>query len=249
MGTNALLKTLRHLECFQHVDGAMSVRELAELTGDSVSSVQRSTYTLEALGYLEREAGRSRYAPGRSCLRPAYGYLKNNRFLETATPYLIDLVERLDLRVDLTVLEGTDIVYLSRIPNREQLMNLSPLGQRWPAANTSPGKAILAAIPRHECDAVIDRTRFTALTPKTICDPARARAEIEETRSKGYGFQREEVLIGSCSVAAAVTGNGGRVLGAVAIGGRVEQFATEDERDSLGGAAIKVALAISAHNL
>lgn len=249
MSSNALLKTLRCLETFQNLDGALSVKDIAGLTNDSVSSVQRCTYTLEVLGYLERETGGKRYVPGRMCLRPAYGYLRNNQLLETATPYLIDLFERLDARADLAVLEGTDIVYLARIPSRDELLNLSPLGQRWPAVNTSPGRAILAALPDEECDQLIERTKFKAFTPNTTLDPDQIRAEIKATRQLGYAYQQEEVLIGSSSVAAVIHGRGGHILGAIGIGGKVDRFAAIEQRRALGSAIVKVAQALSAHNL
>ena len=98
MSSNALAKALDVLEAFQNSSGALTVKDVAELNDETQSSVQRSIYTLETLGYLEREEAGKRYVPGRACLRPVYGYLRNNRFLETATPYLIDLSERFATR-------------------------------------------------------------------------------------------------------------------------------------------------------
>lgn len=249
MSSNALLKTLRYLEAFQGADGALSTKDIAKMTGDSLSSVQRSAFTMEALGYLERETNGPRLVPGRSCLRPAYGYLRNNRFLETATPYLIDLSERLDIRADLTVLDGTDIVYLARIPSRDELLNLSPLGRRWPAVSTASGRAILAALTESESESVLQTSNFTPITGKTITSKADVRAEIERAKSCGYAFQSEEVLMGASSLAAAVLGKANKVLGAVIIGGAAERFADETQRQVLGEAVLKAAIAISAHNI
>ncbi|MFV1493574.1 IclR family transcriptional regulator [Phaeobacter sp. JH18-32] len=249
MRSNALLKTLHCLEAFQKSEGAMSAKDIAAITGDSLSSVQRSTFTMEALGYLEREVSGSRLVPGRSCLRPAYAYLRNNRFLETATPYLIDLSERLDIRADLTVLDGADIVYLARIPNRDELLNLSPLGRRWPAASTASGRAILSALPEDQCEEIVAASRLTQITARTLTDLADVRAAIKEAKSRGYAFQSEEVLIGAASIGAAVLGKGGKALGAVIVGGTAERFAEESQRQALGEAVIKAASAISAHGI
>ncbi|MEH6741665.1 MAG: helix-turn-helix domain-containing protein, partial [Sulfitobacter sp.] len=132
MASNALEKSLRSLEAFQSDQATLTVKEIASLTGDAVSSVQRSVFTLEALGYLERELGGNRYVLGRSCLRPAYGYLRGNRFLELSSPHLIKLSERLNTRCDLTVLDGNEIVYLARFPSKDEAFVLSPVGRRWP---------------------------------------------------------------------------------------------------------------------
>lgn len=249
MKQNALTKALSCLEVFRAADNALSVKDIALRTGDSLSSVQRSVFTLEALGYLERENGSGRFVPGRSILRPAYAFLRNNRFLEAATPYLIDLAERYNMRADLTVLDGLDIVYLARVPSRDELLNLSPLGRRWPAASTASGRAILAALPENECNDIVAHSKLQFLTPHTITILAEVAELIDRSRLKGYAFQREEVLVGAASVGAAITGKGGRVLGAVILGGAVSHFESEDQVDSLGRAVVAAANAISAYNL
>lgn len=249
MSSNALLKTLRCLEAFHMAPGALTTKDISEGTGDSLSSVQRSTFTLEALGYLEREPGGTRLVPGRSCLRPAYGYLRNNRFLETATPYLIDLSERFDTRADLTVLDGNEIVYLARVPSRDELLNLSPLGRRWPAVNTASGRAILAALPQQRREEIIENTVLQKITAHTITEIGAIREAIDDVHRHGYSYQSEEVLTGASSVGAAVMGSDNSVLGAVIVGGTTARFEHLEERQVLGEAVLKAARAISAHNI
>ncbi|WP_040617063.1 IclR family transcriptional regulator [Roseibium sp. TrichSKD4] len=219
MSSNALLKALEALETFQNTSGSLSVMNIAELKGETLSSVQRSVYTLEALGYLEREENGKRFVPGRSCLRPVYGYLRNNRLLENATPYLIDLSERLASRADLSVLDGNDIVYLSRIPSRDELLNLAPLGRRWPAIHTASGRAILAAMTDEDRSKVLATTSFAKTTDHSLDTIEDVTIAINEARETGYAFQSEEVLIGAASVSAAVVGMDGRVYGAIILGG------------------------------
>ena len=249
MKSNALLKTLRSLEAFQFSDGAMSVKDIAQATSETVSSVQRCTFTLEALGYLERENDGNRYVPGRSCLRPVYGYLRNNRFLEAATPYLIELSERFETRADLTVLDGTDIVYLSRIPNKDELLNLSPLGRRWPAASTASGRAILAALCDEARDKVLANATFPRITTHTLVDENEIRDAINNARKLGYAYQNQEVLLGASSVGAAITGQNGVVHGAIIIGGPSSVFDDDKRCSEFGEAVRQAASAISAYNL
>lgn len=247
MASTALLKTLRTLELFQSSDGALSVKDMAALSSESVSSVQRSAYTLEALGYLEREDGGNRYVPGRSCLRPVYGYLRNNRFLEAATPYLIELSERFETRADLTVLDGTDIVYLSRIPSRDELLNLSPLGRRWPAASTASGRAILSALPTEERQRLLDTAHFPKITPRTLTDRADIERAIESVQDCGYAYQDEEVLLGAASVGAAIVDASNHVHGSIIIGGPSKIFREEAQRQVFGEAIAQAAVAIGAY--
>ncbi|WP_150526871.1 IclR family transcriptional regulator [Roseibium sediminis] len=246
MSSSALLKAFEALEAFQNTAGSLSVRDIAEQKGETLSSVQRSVYTLEVLGYLEREETGKRFVPGRGCLRPVYGYLRNNRFLENATPYLIDLSERLASRADLSVLDGADIVYLSRIPSRDELLNLAPLGRRWPAIHTASGRAILAAMTDEHMAEVLSATSFKKTTIHSLDTIQDVTSAIEEVRKMGYAFQSEEVLIGAASVSAAVVGTDGRVHGAIILGGPVGAFQDRDKRHGFGVAVIKAAQAIGA---
>ncbi|WP_424987186.1 IclR family transcriptional regulator [Microbulbifer sp. S227A] len=249
MSSNALLKALHVLETFQQPIESMTVRDISAATGETESSVQRSTYTLERLGYLERADAGNRYVPGRSCLGPVYGFLRNNKLLETATPYLIDLAERVATRTHLSVLDGTEIVYLSRIPSQEERLNLSPLGRRWPAISTSSGRAILAALPEDAREEIIAASQFKKITPKTETDPAAIRAAIDLARQDGYSYQDGEVLPGAASVGSAVVSADGRVHGAVILGGPASAFADLDQRRALGEAVKQATRAIGACNL
>ncbi|MFV1564357.1 MULTISPECIES: IclR family transcriptional regulator [Phaeobacter] len=247
MSSNALQKALEVLEAFQKSPDSLSVKDVAALNHETQSSVQRSIYTLETLGYLEREEAGKRYVPGRACLRPVYGYLRNNRFLETATPYLIDLSERFATRADLTVLDGTEIVYLSRIPSRDELLNLSPLGRRWPAIQTASGRAILAAMDDEEREKVIAGSTIRQITPRSLSTKEHIYAAINKTREVGYAYQSEEVLMGAASVGAAVVGSNGKVQGAIIVGGPTETFNDPDKRHALGNAVKQAAQAIGAY--
>ncbi|MCY4005501.1 MAG: IclR family transcriptional regulator [Rhodobacteraceae bacterium] len=249
MTAKALLKSLRCLDALQRSDTAMDVKEIAAATGDAIGSVQRAIYTLTALGYLERDLDSVRIVPGPACLRPAYGFLRNNALLEVATPYLVDLSDRFDVRSDLTVLDGTDVIYLARIPGRDELLNLSFLGRRWPAIHTASGRAILSAMPDHMREELLAATAPSPITPKSMRDMDKIRAEITTAQTLGYAKMLEEVLIGAASVAAPVFGQGKTVLGSVMIGGEVARFNSRADRRIFGEAAKRTAQAITAYGI
>ncbi|WP_261391631.1 IclR family transcriptional regulator [Roseovarius atlanticus] len=249
MGSNALLKALHVLETFQNDTGALSVQDMADQTRQTKSSAQRSAYTLEKLGYLERYDDGVRYVPGRSCLGPAYGFLQNNQLVEAATPFLLDLSEKVGIRAHLSVLEGTDVIYLSRIPSQEERLTLSPLGKRWPAISASSGRAILAALPADERDRIIAASRLKKITPQTLVDLPAILQAIRQAGTDGYAFQREEVLPGVASVSSAVVAPDGQVHGAVILSGPVAVFDAAEDRQRLGQAVIQATRAIGACNL
>lgn len=249
MSSKALLKALRCLEALQLAETPITVREIAQATGESLGSVQRSTFTLKALGYLTQESGAAQFMPGPACLRPAYGYLRNNALLNAAMPYMVELSDRLDVRCDLTILSGTDIIYLARIPGRDDLLNLSFLGRRWPAINTATGRAMLSLMPDDACEKVLMASAPKPITPKTITSMTDIRQEIDEARTLGYAKMLEEVFLGASAVAAPISGQSGVVLGALMIGGAADRFTMSDDRHVFGQATRKAAQAISEYGL
>ncbi|MCY4179649.1 MAG: IclR family transcriptional regulator [Litoreibacter sp.] len=249
MRSQALLKTLKCLEALQRAGRPLGVKGISAITNDTQSSVQRAVYTLEALGYLEHGPDEAGYVPGPACLRPAYGYLRNNKLLEIATPYLVDLSDRFDVRCDLTVLEGKDVMYLARIPGRDELLNLSFLGRRWPAIHTATGRAILSALPEAARENVLATSIPSPITPRSNLDMTAIRAEIAEAQQLGYAKVLEEVLLGAASVAAPVYGKDGGVVGAVMIGGEVERFDALTKRQVFGDAVKRTAQAITAYGV
>ena len=169
--------------------------------------------------------------------------------MEIAAPYLVDLSKKHETRVDLTVLDGTDIVYLSRVPSRDELLNLAPLGRRWPAVNTASGRAILATLSDEDLGHILSSSTYTKHTPYTLTNRNQIVETIKKARSDGYAFQSEEVLQGAASVGAAVIDGEKHVHGAIIIGGPAAAFEDSDKKHAFGMSAIQTAQAIGTYNL
>ena len=66
---------------------------------------------------------------------------------------------------------------------------------------------------------LIARMRFEPHTPRTITDPERLAAQIEEIRARGYAIDDEEIEQGLRCVAAPIRDHTGSVIAAVSISG------------------------------
>jgi DNA-binding IclR family transcriptional regulator len=242
----SLEKSLAILEALLSDEHPVGVADMAKRKGEAVSSVARSLFTLEALGYVERQQDEAGYTPGISCLRPAYGYLRSSRLLEAATPFVIDLSDRFETRADLAVLDGTEMIYLARVPARDEIMNLSPLGRRWPAIFTASGRSILSILAEDDCEAVLAKSDHAQLTSASTTDTARLRELIDEARRKGYAYQYGEILPGTASIAAPITGGQGRVLGSILLGGAISSFQHEGQLSVMVQGVMAAASALSA---
>ena len=77
---------------------------------------------------------------------------------------------------------------------------------------------MLAALAKHELDELLDDVALPALTPHTLVEPARLRAELQRVRTLGYASAVNERELGVASIAAPIRDRVGHVVAAVSIG-------------------------------
>jgi len=146
----ALIRGLGLLKAFSPAQPALSLGELAAAIGVTRSAAYRLAYTLEHLGFLRHDARSRRYTLGPEVLRLGYGYLASRDLVEVAAPVLEALRDRTGWSAHLGILEGTEVVYLARVPTRRSIASNVQVGSRLPAHATAMGRILLAALPEAE---------------------------------------------------------------------------------------------------
>ena len=127
------------------------------------------------------------------------------------------LGERLGETVNLTALDGEQIVYLDRVETDSPLrMHLQP-GSRVPLHCTSSGKLLLSMQPAAMRNRLIDALPLRKMTERTITDPARLRQDLTQTRRRRVGINDQEFIQGMVSIAVPVMRDAYRAWGAVAV--------------------------------
>ncbi|MBL8670097.1 MAG: helix-turn-helix domain-containing protein [Alphaproteobacteria bacterium] len=210
-------KALLMLGAFDGERGPLSIADLASTTGIGRSAAQRFAYTLHALGYLRRDETTRRYSLAPRLLSLSRGYLSGDPLLEHAAPVISGIARESGEAASLSQLDGTDIVVVLRVPSQHVLaLNVMP-GARYPAYCSSPGRAMLAALPERDAAEIIARSDRQRFTPSTIVSPERLAREIERARRQGYALANQELYAGSLSVAVAVLDAAGRPAAALNI--------------------------------
>ena len=126
---------------FDRADGALTLHELTERTGLPKSTVHRMVDQLVAIGWIEREV--SGYRIGMRLFEIGGLASRRSRLSDLADPHLHALSAATGLAVQMAILDGTDVVYLERIPMRGFHLPTRQ-GGRQPAYCTALGKAMLA---------------------------------------------------------------------------------------------------------
>lgn len=213
----SLEKGLRVLRAFGGTQRSLSLTELAGRTGLDRSAVQRFSHTLYVLGYLRKDGNTRRYSLAPRTLELGLAYLRLDEVVERATPFLAECNQRCEETVNLTELDGAEVVYVARFPSRHAVSVDVLLGTRLPAYCTAPGRAILSQLPEQKALAIVRASRRTRFTPHTATAMATIMQHIARARRDGYSVANQECFEGDLSVAAPVFNLSGEVVAAVNI--------------------------------
>ena len=238
-------KAFRVLNVFGQGRASLSLSQIAELSGMDVSAAQRFTHTLIRLGYLAKDARTRRLELTPRTLDLAAHFLSGHALVNTAMPYLMHLSKQTEETVNLTLLDGVEIVFVSRFMSRHMLNTDVVIGTRMPAYCTAPGVAILSRLCDEEARAILDASDLVAHTEFTTSRRDDLIAKIELSRRQGYATQFQEFFLGDASVAAAVTDAAGRPRAAVNVAVSCARYKQEEVAERFAPLVVAAAHAVS----
>jgi IclR family pca regulon transcriptional regulator len=170
-------------------------------------------HTLEELGYVMRNGRTFLLRP--KVLELGAAYLESMNIEALTGNYLEEMARRSGDSAALTVLDGTEIVYLARASVRTLMRLEAHIGSRIPAYPTSMGRVLLAGLSPERLDWYFANAQLLALTEHTVTDPTRLRRLIADCRRSGYSAVEDELAYGVVAVAVPVCDSGGRIVAAL----------------------------------
>jgi DNA-binding IclR family transcriptional regulator len=108
--------------------------------------------------------------------------------------------------VDLSVLTGNSVTFIEHVVAHRRLQAISAPGLSFPLHCTANGKALLATLTDSRIRELLPG-RLEKLTGNTCLLRSQLEVELEDVRSLGYAFDREEHTVGICAIGTAVEGN------------------------------------------
>src|SRR6202020_2749568 len=170
-------------------------------------TTHRYMTTLLVLGYLEQDASR-KYRLGLRVTDLGMSALNSNELRKHSRPYLEELRRQTSYTASVAVLDGPEILYVDRARSfRRGQDNGDPVlavGSRLPVYCTSMGKLLLAHLPEHEQQTILDDLMLAKCAPNTITSEKALRDELEGVRKAGFAVNDEELAAGLYSIAAPV---------------------------------------------
>ncbi|MBN3726704.1 IclR family transcriptional regulator domain-containing protein [Burkholderia sp. Ac-20379] len=218
-GTASLEKAIDVLDAIGARAEGISQQALAERVALPRTTLYRILATLNARGLVRHDPARHVYCLGFRCLEMARQVYAQPDLVSAASHELRALRDLTGETSYVGALEGLDVVSLERFDSPHTLGSRTSHGHRKPVYATSQGKAILAALPKAERDAIVAAIRLKALTSLTITDRRRLLAELRVVASRGYAIDDEENVPGTRCVGAAIVDALGQVRGAISVAG------------------------------
>lgn len=223
------------LSAFERSGPVLSLAELSAHTRLPKSTVHRFAEQFLELGWFERSVGG--YRIGLRLFEVGGLADRRAKLAECAAPHLQHLAAQTRCAVHLGVLDGTDVIYLAKLPVRG--LNVPTRdGGRMPATCTGLGKAMLAFLPEEQLQEVLG-VGLERRTRASITDAGVLRRELEVVRDTGVAFDREEACLGVSCVAAPIRG-AGRAIGALSVTGFTDRFDAEAVEPLVRAAAQRI---------
>ncbi|MEU4317840.1 IclR family transcriptional regulator [Nocardia fluminea] len=202
----------------------LGVTEIANELGLTKAAVHRILTALRNRDLITVEPATRRYALGHAAIALGRAYLARTDLRVMAAPELRRLAAATGETATLSIRRGDTRMYVDQVvPDQELRMEVA-LGVPYPLHAGSSSRAILAFLRPEEIDEYLDRHELTPFTDATITTPRALRAELADTRVRGYAISRGERQIGAASVAAPVLDHDGGVVAAISACGPLPRF-------------------------
>lgn len=213
-GESSLQRVIRILEVFSEGESSMSPAEISRRTGLPPASTYRLVNEMLEHGFLDRSENGVK--TGVKLWELATRESWTTKLRATSLPYLGQLRGALAHHTHLSILEGTDVLYVERLSAREGVANVTDVATRLPAALASPGLLFAAFSNRRDQERILGKElkQFSPLTPKSVNEIA---IRLPSVRSQGFAIVEGWIDETVAGVAAPIRSPQGEVLAAVSV--------------------------------
>jgi IclR family transcriptional regulator, KDG regulon repressor len=213
----SLIKALRILDTLGESPNGLGITELSDALKAPKSTVHRLIATLEAGGYAVFDLPRSKYVLGTRVAQLGERLNHQSSLLTFGVPALEQLTRESGQASHLAILEGTEVVYISREESKEPIRISFGMGHRAPAHCTALGKAFLAALSDSDIRTLYRNVKLQALTPRTTTKLPELLAEMSAIRREGIAYDNEEYMPGLRCIAAPIRDFSSRTIAAMSL--------------------------------
>lgn len=240
-----LARGLRVFAAFTPERPEASLTDISEILGVDPSTASRFVYTLETLGYLERDEETKLYrvSPKTYALTVSLSGPRNLR--KVSLPFMEDLRDTTGETVVLGVRDAAEMVIIEVVETKYLLVPRGWVGGRVPVHCSALGKSVLANLPHAEVIRLVDTISLTPYTQKTLTNRMDFLTELKITRERGWSLNQEEFTEGVVSVGAPIFSGDREVTGAICIDVPTVRITNDQFLEQVAAEVVHTAQAIS----
>ena len=231
------------IQVFSRDRPALTLSEVAQLTGITRASARRILLTLQELGHV-RSDGRI-FSPTPRLLSLGWAYLSSLNLTQMAGMLMEELSDKTNEACAAATLDLPDVVYVARVPTKRLMSINLDIGSRVPAIHSSMGRVLLADLPRDVVDAFVRGRTLVPWTEHTLVSHDAIIAEVDRAREQGWAIVDQELEIGLRSIAAPVRRADGRAIAAINLSVVASRAGERDLRTKMLPHLLETAEAVS----
>lgn len=194
------------------------VTEIADTLRLEKSSVSRLLKTLGELGYVVQSSRRGQYQVGARVLLLAEHYLRSDRLVVEARPFLRELAQQARASAHLGVVVENQMILVAKEASPESIQVTSRVGGRIAPHASALGKVLLAGLSDDRLGDLLP-SPLPRFTEKTVTDPAKLRKSLADIRRKGCAWESGEEHRGVGCIGVPVRDAEGRWIAALSVSG------------------------------
>lgn len=240
----AIARGIDVITAFGSAPRALSLSEVAAAAELARPTARRILLTLADLGYVRVDDGLFSLTP--RVLDLGLAYVSSSSIWELTRPHLVDLVGETNESCSVAQLDGSDIVYVARVAVPKLVALSVTVGTRFPAAPTSLGKVLLAAVPPERLDAVLETSSRSAVDATWRPDRGELDEVLRDVRARGWAATDQQLAPAIRSIAAPIRNSAGQVVAAVNINAHAFETSMETLVDEYLPKLLRTASEISA---
>lgn len=197
-------RALQIFEVFGAEGRPLLLTEIAPSIDVPLSSCYGLIQTLLERGYLYAVNRRRGFYPTRKLHLLSSAIVAKDAYLQRLMPHLEHLRDAASETVIVGTRQGDQVLYLEVLEGPQTIRYSASPGDFKPLHSSSIGKSLLSMGPRDGVDALARKASLPSITPQTITDLDRLKADLDEGRARGYFTTRGENVVDVTALAAPV---------------------------------------------
>jgi DNA-binding IclR family transcriptional regulator len=213
---NSVIKAFKILNIVGE-ERQIGVSEVVRKTGLKKTTVARLLKTLQYVSMIEQDPVTKVFSLGKGAIELGSKIWATLDFSKVAYPIIQEFVKREGVSVLVSVLNGTNVIYIEKFLAVEPFQISTKVGETRPVYCCAAGKIMLAFVNPKLRKQVIGLPPLKAFTDNTLTSLKSLEKDLELAIQRGFSLDIEESIPGICSVAAPIFNRHADVEAAVSI--------------------------------